>query len=410
MKRPQIHQVLATLGYGDAIGNEVLGIQRALTKAGFESDIFVQSADRRLEHLTREYPDLIQASDPSNILIHHFSLGSRASRVAYAVPDRMILVYHNITPPEFFLGVHEQLAAECFTGRRELAIYRERVDLALGDSEFNRQELESLGFNPTAVLPVVPDFSHLDVEPNDLITRELDDQWTNILFVGRIIPNKRIEDLIRYFHAYQRTFNKHSRLMLVGSYHGYEKYLATLQQLVASLSTTNVIFTGHVSNAELTAYYEIADLFLCASAHEGFCVPIVEAFYKDIPVVAYAASAVPATMDGAGVLYSTTEPLEVAALVDAVVSNDDLYDAIVARQDEALARLRAKDFDETLLGFVHQVLNTPRKPLPAVAWDFWDQLKLSEELFELQQYRPAIFQALPPAPGSTAGIIIEKKS
>jgi glycosyl transferase family 1 len=170
-----------------------------------------------------------------------------------------------------------------------------------------------------------------------------------------------------------------------------------------------VIFTGHVSNAELTAYYEIADLFLCASAHEGFCVPIVEAFYKEIPVVAYAASAVPATMDGAGVLYSTTEPLEVAALVDAVLSSDNLYDAIVARQDEALSRLRGKDFDKTLLGFVDQVLRTPRKPLPPVAWDFWDQLKLSEELFELQQYRPAIFQALPAAPGSTAGIVTEKK-
>jgi glycosyltransferase involved in cell wall biosynthesis len=409
MKRPSIHQVLATLGYGDAIGNEVLGIQRALHKAGFQSDIFVQTADRRLEDRTREYQDLIQASDPSNVLIHHFSLGSRASRVAYAVPDRMILVYHNITPPEFFLGVHEQLAAECFTGRRELAIYRERVDLALGDSEFNRQELESLGFHATAVLPVIPDFSHLDVEPNDLIARELDDDWTNILFVGRIIPNKRIEDVIRYFHAYQRTFNRRSRLMLVGSYQGYEKYLATLQQLVASLGTTNVIFTGHVSNAELTAYYEIADLFLCASAHEGFCVPIVEAFYKQIPVVAYAASAVPATMDGAGVLYNTTEPLEVAALVDAVLSNNDLYDAIVTKQDEAVARLRAKDFDKTLLRFVDQVLKTPRKPLPPIAWDFWDQLKLSEELFELQQYRPAIFQALPAGPGSTAGIITEKK-
>jgi len=402
MKSPKIHQVLATLGYGDAIGHEVLGIQRALTRAGFESDIFVQTADRRLEHLTREYPDLIQASDPSNILIHHFSLGSRASRVAYAVPDRMILVYHNITPPEFFLGVHEQLAAECFTGRRELAIYRERVDLALGDSEFNRQELESLGFNPTAVLPVVPDFSHLDVEPNDLITRELDDEWTNILFVGRIIPNKRIEDVIRYFHAYQRTFNKRSRLMLVGSYHGYEKYLATLQQLVASLGTTNVIFTGHVSDAELTAYYEIADLFLCASAHEGFCVPIMESFYKQVPVVAYAATAVPSTMDGAGVLYTTQEPLEVAALVDAVLSDDALYDAIIVEQDAALSRLRAKDFDGTLLRYVDQVLKSPRKPAPQVAWDFWDQFKLAEELFELQQYRPAIYRGLPDNPEQPA--------
>ncbi|MSO55745.1 MAG: glycosyltransferase [Acidobacteria bacterium] len=406
---PRIHQVLATLGYGDAIGHEVLGIQRALKTAGFESEIFVQTADPRLEDMTRDYRDLVDAGDPRDILIHHFSIGSRASRVAYAVPDRMILVYHNITPPEFFVDVHEQLVEQCFKGRRELGIYPARVDLALGDSEFNRQELEALGFNPTAVLPVVPDFSHLDGEPNDLIASQFDDDWTNILFVGRIIPNKRIEDVIRYFHAYQRSFNRRSRLLFVGSYGGYEKYLSMLQGLVATLGTSNVVFAGHVTDAELSAYYDVADLFLCASAHEGFCVPIVEAFHKQIPVVAYAATAVPATMDGAGVLYRTQDPLEVAALVDTVLSNDSLYEAIVAKQEEAVVRLKARDFDKTLLGFVEQVLKSPRRPAPQVAWDFWDQFKLGEELYELQQYRPAIFRGLPDSPESTAGIVEEKR-
>lgn len=406
--KPQIHQVLATLGYGDAIGHEVLGIQRVLKHAGFDSEIFVQTADRRLEEMTRDYGDLLEVSDPSNILIHHFSIGSRASRIAYAVPDRQILVYHNITPPEFFIDVHEQLAEQCFKGRRELGIYPPRVDLALGDSEFNRQELEALGFNPTGVLPVVPDFSHLDLEPNDLIAREFDDDWVNILFVGRVIPNKRIEDVIRYFHAYQRNFNPRSRLLLVGSYRGYEKYLSMLHQLVASLGTSNVCFTGHVTDAELTAYYEIGDLFLCTSAHEGFCVPIVESFYKQVPVVAYAATAVPATMDGAGVLYATQEPLEVATLIDGVLSDDKLYDAIVTKQDEALARLHAKDFDGTLLRFVHQVMASPRRPTPQVTWDFWDQFRLAEELYELQQYRPAIFRGLPDSPEPKTGIVEEK--
>ena len=394
-RSPEIHQVLATLGYGDAIGHEVLGIQRVLRKAGFHSEIFVQTADSRLEDITRDYRDLLEASDPQNILIHHFSIGSRASRIAYAVPDRQILVYHNITPPQFFIDVHEQLAEQCFKGRRELGIYPARVDLALGDSEFNRQELESLGFAPTGVLPVVPDFSHLDLEPNDLVAGQLDDEMTNIVFVGRIIPNKRIEDVIRYFHAYQRSFNPRSRLILVGSYTGYDKYLAMLHELVADLGTSRVQFTGHVTDAELTAYYEVADLFLCASAHEGFCVPIMEAFYKQVPVVAYAATAVPATMDGAGVLYTTNDPLEVAAIVDAVLSDDVVCDAIVKKQDDALARLRAKDFDGTLLRFVEQVLAAPRRPAPQVAWDFWDQFKLAEELYELQQYRPAIYRGLP---------------
>ena len=214
------------------------------------------------------------------------------------------------------------------------------------------------------MLPVVPDFSHLDLESNDLIAKEFDDEWTNILFVGRIIPNKRIEDVIRYFHAYQRHFNPRSRLLLVGSYGGYEKYLAMLHQLVAQLSVSHVHFTGHVTDAELSAYYEIADLFLCASAHEGFCVPIVESFYKQVPVVAYAATAVPATMDGAGVLYTTQEPLEVAAIVDAVLEDTELTDRIVRRQGDALERLSAKDFDGTLLRYVDQVLKSPRKPAP----------------------------------------------
>jgi glycosyltransferase involved in cell wall biosynthesis len=406
---PKIHQVLATLGYGDAIGHEVLGIQRVLKTAGFESEIFVQTADPRLEDRTKDYHDLIQASDPSNILIHHFSIGSRASRVAYAVPDRQILIYHNITPPEFFVNVHERLAEQCFKGRRELSIYPARVALALGDSEFNRQELDELGFNPTGVLPVVPGLSHLDHEPNTLVAREFDDEWTNVLFVGRIIPNKRIENVIRYFHAYQREFNPRSRLLLVGSYGGYEKYLAMLHHLVAELGTTHVHFTGQVTDAELTAYYEIGDAFLCASEHEGFCVPIVESFYKQVPVIAFAATAVPSTMDGAGVLFTTQEPIEVAALLDTVLDDSALADRIVAAQNRALARLRARDFDGTLLRFVEQVLNTPRTPAPPVAWDFWDQFRLAEELYELQQYRPAIFRALPESPESKAGLLEDKR-
>jgi L-malate glycosyltransferase len=408
LNTPKIHQVLATLGYGDAIGHEVLGIQRVLRAAGYDSDIFVQTADPRVEDQTRDYRDLIDESDPSNILIHHFSIGSRASRITYALRDRQILVYHNITPPEFFVDVHEQLVEQCFKGRRELSIYPARVDLALGDSEFNRLELEALGFNPTGVLPVVPDFAHLDLPPNDLIAREFDDGWTNILFVGRVIPNKRIEDVIRYFHAYQRHFNPRSRLLLVGSYGGFDKYLAMLHQLASRLAVTNVHFTGHVSDAELSAYYDVADLFLCASAHEGFCVPIVESFYKQIPVVAYAASAVPATMDGAGVLFRTQQPLEIAALIDTVLEDAQLYHSIVAEQDKALGRLSAKDFEGTLLRCVDQVMKSPRKAAPPIAWDFWDQFRLAEELYELQQYRPAIFRGLPANPESQTGVVEEK--
>jgi len=393
-----IHQVLATLGYGDAIGHEVLGIQQVLRGAGYDSEIFVQTADPRLEDLTLDYRDLADASHPDNILIHHFSIGSRASRVAYALPDRMALVYHNITPPEYFVDIHKELVQLCFRGRRELALYRDRCDLALGDSEYNRQELEALGFPATGVLPVVPGFSHLSGPANYMQAGQYDDGWVNVLFVGRVIPNKKFEDVIRSFHAYKKWFNPRSRLLLVGAHSGFERYLTLLHQFIADCGVSDVHFVGHVSNEELTAYYELADVFLCASEHEGFCVPIIEAFHMGVPVLAYAATAVPATMDGAGVLYTDKAPLALAALINAVVDDRDLQERIVAGQDAALDRLEARDFAGTLLDFVDQLLATPRRPHPPVAFDFWDQIQVAEELEAIKAYRPSAFLALPAAP------------
>ncbi len=390
-----IHQVLATLGYGDAIGHEVLGIQRVLRTAGFTSEIFVESSDPRVEDLTVDYRELPAVSDPDNILIHHFSIGSRASRVAYALPDRMVLVYHNITPPQYFLDVHPLLVHLCYGGRRELSSYRARVDLALGDSEYNRQELAGAGFPSTGVLPVVPDFSHLAGPPNFMQAGAFDDDWVNVMFVGRMIPNKRIEDVIRMFHAYKQWFNPRSRLLLVGSHAGFENYFAMLQNMMGRLGTSDVHCLGHITNEELTAYYELADVFLCASEHEGFCVPLVEAFHMGVPVLAYAAAAVPATMDGAGVLYDRKDPTHVAALINEVVTDRTLRDRIIDGQDAALDRLEQKDFGGTLLRFMDHVRQSPRRPHPPVAFDFWDQVKVADAMEEIRVYRPAAFQAVP---------------
>jgi glycosyltransferase involved in cell wall biosynthesis len=395
---PAVHQVLATLGYGDAIGHEVLGIQRVLRAAGFASDIFVETADPRLEDFTRDYWELAERLRPQDVLIHHFSIGSRASRLAYALPGKMVLIYHNITPPEFFIDVHPLLVQQCFLGRRELTAYRDRCALALGDSEFNRQELQATGFPRTAVLPVVPSFAHLDVTPNGLVAGAFDDEWTNIVFVGRIIPNKGIGDLVRFFHAYKTRYNPRSRLIIVGSQGGFERYFAMVQGLIARLGTPDVYFTGQVSNEELTALYDIADLFLGASEHEGFCVPLIEAFYKRVPVLAYAATAVPGTMDGAGVLYDEKNPARVAALMDAILSDAGIANAIVESQDAALQRLLRKDFAGTLLGYVARVLAMPPQEAPHVAPAFWEQFEMNARLGEIRKYRPSAYRALPKRP------------
>ena len=397
-RRGRVHQVLATLGYGDAIGHEVLGIHRVLKSAGYESEIFVETADPRLESMTIDYREMVGNITPDDVLIHHFSIGSRASRTAYALPGRMVLVYHNITPPEYFVGVHKDLVKLCFRGRRELTAYVDRCYLALGDSEYNRRELEALGFHRTGVLPVVPDFTHLDVQPDRRMAAAFDDEWTNVMFVGRVIPNKRFETVISAFHAYKTHHNPRSRLLLVGSYSGFERYFAMLESLVARLGTRDVHFFGHVSNEELTALYDVGDLFLCGSEHEGFCVPLIEAFYKRVPVLAYAATAVPATMDGGGVLFDTKDPFEIARLMAGVLDDRRIEEAVLDSQDAALERLIARDFRGTLLRFVDDLIEAPPRRAPDVPWDFWAQFDQFERLEELRQFRPALFKALPDAP------------
>ena len=392
-----VHQVLVTLGYGDAIGNEALGIQRVLQEEGYDSRIYVQTADPCLENLTVNYQELIDDCQPDTILIHHFSIGSRASRVAFALPNRMVLIYHNITPAEYFLGVNSALMQSCYAGRRELGAYVSRCHLALGDSEFNRRELEQMGFPRTGVLPVVPNFDHLEVTPNRLLAGGFDDAWTNILCVGRLIPNKKIEDLVRFFHVYRLKYNPTARLLLVGSQRGFEDYVSAVDDLVATLGTPDVHLIGHVSNEELTALYDVADLFLSASEHEGFCVPLIEAFYKRVPVIAFAATAVPATMDGGGVLYDHKDPRHVASIMNAIVSDGTLQKEILRAQDAALERLLRKGFAETLLGFVEQVRQAPSLEPPRVTLDFWHQFDRLLETEELRQYRPSAFEALPKA-------------
>ncbi|HXT72202.1 MAG TPA: glycosyltransferase [Vicinamibacterales bacterium] len=393
--KPGVHQVLASLGYGDAIGNEVLGIQRALAAAGYASDIIVESSDPRLQHLTVDYRDAAGDLGEDDLLIHHFSIGSRASRTAFALPCRMMLVYHNITPPEYFLGVHPWLARQCFHGGRELLAYRNRVEIAAGASPFNKRELDALGFPVTAVLPVVPDFSHLAGAPDGRVYDAYDDERANVLFVGRLIPNKRPDQIIRAFHAYQRLFNPDARLILAGSYAQFEGYLAQLHALIAALGVRDVHILGQVTNEELTALYDVADLFLCASEHEGFCVPLVEAFYKRVPVLAYASTAVPETMDGGGLLFETRDPMDIASLMEAVISDEILESRVLAAQDAALDRMRSRDFSATLLDLVRRSLANPRRGTASVAADFWAQYKLAEELDAIRDSRPSAFHALP---------------
>ena len=262
--------------------------------------------------------------------LFHFSIGSASGRLVHHAPDRLVTIYHNITPARFFLGFHHHLMGLCYHGRRELEAFAPRSELGLGDSEYNRRELEAAGFARSGVLPIVLDVSKYSRRSSPGVERLYGDGRTNLLFVGRIIPNKKVDDLIRVFAVYKRWLDRSSRLLLVGDTRGHERYYDRLREMVRELRLDDVVFTGHVDDDDLIAYYRVSHLFLCLSEHEGFCVPLQEAMHFGLPVVAYDAGAVRETLHGGGVLLAEKRPEVVAELVRRILTDSTLRERILS--------------------------------------------------------------------------------
>ena len=227
-----------------------------------------------------------------------------------------MLQYHNITPAHFFAPYHPEVFRIAALGRQDLATLVGHVDLALGDSDFNRQELERLGFaaDRRAAHRARPGRASPTHRPHPVLEQLLGDGLTNFLFVGRIVPNKRIEDIVRLAEMYKRYIDANYRFIFVGRTDGMPRYYATVRALVAEFDMLpeRFVFAGPVPDWELAAYYRTASVYLSLSEHEGFCVPLLEAMAADVPVFAYESSAVGETLGGAGVCWSPKD-LEYAA-------------------------------------------------------------------------------------------------
>ena len=351
----EIHQFATSLTYGDAISNEMLEIQKALREQGHNSEIFIRFYDPKMAGLIHDYQEYPRFSAPENIVIFHFSIGSPVSKLFFRVPDKKIMIYHNITPHSFFLDYHRILTRECYKGRLEIDLFTEKVDLALGDSDYNRLELEKVGYRDTGVLPLMLDFDKFDGPGDPVISRMYaDNKWT-LLFVGRVIPNKRFEDIIKCFYFYKKYFNPNSQLILAGDYRGMERYLASLQELVEDLELKDVVFTGHVTFSELVSYYDLADVYLSMSEHEGFGVPLLEAFHKRIPVVAYAAGAVAETMNEGGILFHKKDFLRIAAVLDRLQQDQEFYEQVTSGQSKALKKYAPENVSRILFEFIERL-------------------------------------------------------
>ena len=323
---------------GDAVGDNARVMRDLLRSWGHQSDIFALSIDDDLAGDVRPWQDA--DARQGDITIFHFAIPSPMTRAFGTLPGARVLHYHNVTPAHFFAPYDAGICRMAAEGRRELATLAGRTDLALGVSEYNRQELEALGFDRTGVLPIVVDTARLTgAPPVPALESLLQDGLANILFVGRVAPNKRIEDHIRLAEQYKRYVDIYYRFIFVGNYDAVPGYYATVRALVAEykMLPERFWFTGPVPDRELAAYYRHAHAYVSLSEHEGFCVPLVEAMAMDVPILAYGAAAVPETLGGAGVTFAPKD-LEVAAeWLGALVYDDPLRQQVIAGQRRRLA-------------------------------------------------------------------------
>jgi glycosyltransferase involved in cell wall biosynthesis len=349
-----INQWVPAAHKGDAIGDSARRVRDLLRAIGHESELYALTIDDDLRHDVRRFE--APEARRGDLTIFHYALPSPMTAAFAALDHGRVLQYHNVTPASYFAPYDAPLFRLASLGRRELATLAGSADLALGDSEYNRRELEALGFPRTAVFPIAVDTARITQRANrPALDRILDDGLVNFLFVGRIAPNKKIEDHIRLAEVYKRYVDAYYRFIFVGRFDVVPRYYSMIRALMAEYRFLDdrFVFTGPISDEELAVYYRHAAVYVSLSEHEGFCVPLVEAMAADVPVLAYAAAAVPDTLAGAGVQFAPKD-LELAAeLLGALAFDDDLRAQVIAGQRRRLADFGDERITRELTALLH---------------------------------------------------------
>lgn len=336
----KIVQILPSLAYGDAISNETFALRNCIMMLGYETDIYAESIQPPLSKKEARTTNRMPSLRKDDVVIYHLATGTKLAYKFAKLECRKIIIYHNITPPKFFENYNEVIRRINVEGLEEARFLADKVDYCIADSDYNKQELIRLGYRcPIVILPILLSFSDYEKEPYQEIVKRYQDDKVNVLFTGRVVPNKNFEGIIKAFTYYKKYFEQAARLFLVGNEQNAPVYYEMLQSYVNELGVKDVYFTGHINFNRMLAYYHIADIFLCMSKHEGFCVPLVEAMYFDIPIVAAATSAIPYTLGGSGILMKSFEPLYVAKIMDRLMKDKTLKDAVLSSQ-----RVRLSDF------------------------------------------------------------------
>ncbi len=341
----KICQLTENLLPGDAISDDVLALDRALRGRGWETALFTAHNAARVRGAERaeRLPERLEKDD---LLLYQMSIGSALTDWFSRQTCRRAIVYHNITPERFFAPYDAARADAARLGRAQLAALAGRVDFALAHSDYSARELVELGFSDVTALPVMLDFSRFSAEPDAGLLARWRDGRKNLLFVGRKAPNKCVEDVMLAADYYAAAYGKPCRLLLAGD-DSLGVYCGLLRELRSRLDA-EIVWMGRVPPAALAACYRAADLFLCMSEHEGFCVPLVECMHAGVPVLAYAAAAVPETLGGSGVTFAEKRFDRLAPAMDALLYDDALRERVIAGERARLAAFAPERTAETL--------------------------------------------------------------
>jgi glycosyltransferase involved in cell wall biosynthesis len=348
-----VNQWVPAAHQGDAIGDSARRMRGLLRQMGHTSELYALTIDDDLKGDVRPFAD--PAAKQGDLTMFHFALPSPMTEAFARLSGGRVLQYHNVTPASYFADYDPALFRLASIARQELSTLVGRVDLALGVSDYNRRELEALGFEPTGVLPLAVDVSRI-TRPvqRPALDRILDDDFVNFLFVGRIAPNKKIEDHIRLAEHYKRYVDAYYRFIFVGKYDAVPRYFATIRALMSEYRLLNerFVFTGPVPDEDLAVYYRHSAVYISLSEHEGFCAPLLEAMAADVPVLAYSAAAVPETLGGAGVQFAPKDMEYAAELLGSLAFDDDLRRSVIAGQRKRLADFSDERIERELAAVV----------------------------------------------------------
>jgi glycosyltransferase involved in cell wall biosynthesis len=340
-----IHQFVPTLE-PSAVGAHVLEIKRLCDDLGIESHTFAEHVREPWAAHGRHYRDYGRSvpARPGDVLLYHVAIGSVVADFVLDRPEPLVVDHHNITPASWFAPWEPAVVHGIAWGRSQLARLGPRTILGLGDSDFNRRELEDLGYGRTGVAPILLDLDQFDRPADPAALERLGVDGPVWLFVGRVAPHKCQHDLIKAFAVHRRVYEPAAVLRIVGA-SSSDRYVAALHELVDALELHGAVeLVGGVDDAELAAHYRSADVYVCVSEHEGFCVPLLEAMHHRLPIVAYASTAVPETLGAGGLCLPGKSPTTVAAAVQRVLEDEDLRRAIT---DAGVARLADFALDVT---------------------------------------------------------------